>query len=179
MVPAQTHWGRRQPWADALQMIGQRTPEVADQVVQKMGQHFAWVLGCRHSWTSKGSGGEEVWWPCTLAIEHQNRKHEIQASGHTVGSIGLPPSLTLSSRGRPCCLAALPPAKPTSALTPDATQERPHAPTAPEFKIPPHLSRVFFLERLRLPLPLTEKQCTACHEPLDHFWAPQSCVACH
>ena len=44
-----------------------------------------------------------------------------------------------------------------------------HAPTAPEFEIPPHLFRVLFLERLRLPLPLTEKQRTACHEPLNHF----------
>ena len=33
----------------------------------------------------------------------------------------------------------------------------------------PHLFRVLLLERLRLPLLLTEKHCTACHEPLDQF----------
>ena len=52
-----------------------------------------------------------------------------------------------------------------------------HAPTAPEFEIPPHLFRVLFLERLRLPLPLTEKQGTACHEPLDHFGRHRALLA--
>ena len=42
-----------------------------------------------------------------------------------------------------------------------------HAPTAPEFTIPPHLFQVLVLERLRLPLLLTEATCEACHEPLD------------
>ena len=90
-------------------MIGQRTPEVAVQVVQKM---VNILHGCR-----------------TATWQAHLRSH----SGRNAGA----------------------------ALS--------HAPTAPEFKIPPHLSRVLFLERLRLPLPLTEKQYTACHEPLDHF----------
>ena len=75
----------------------------------------------QHSWTGKGSGGAIVGRHCTMASDHQNKKRVIQASGHTVGSIGLPPSLTLNSGGRSCCLAALPLAKLTSALTPDAT----------------------------------------------------------
>ena len=42
-----------------------------------------------------------------------------------------------------------------------------HAPTVPEFTIPPHPFHVLLLERLRLPLLLTEATCEACHEPLD------------
>ena len=41
-----------------------------------------------------------------------------------------------------------------------------HAPTAPEYIVPPNLFRVLLLERL-LPLPVTEARCTGCHEPLD------------
>ena len=42
-----------------------------------------------------------------------------------------------------------------------------HAPTAPEYTVPPHLFRVILLERLALPLPVNEARCDACHEPLD------------
>ena len=41
------------------------------------------------------------------------------------------------------------------------------APTAPEFTIPPHVLCVLLLDRLRLPLFLTEATCEACHKPLD------------
>ena len=37
-----------------------------------------------------------------------------------------------------------------------------HAPTAPEYVIPPHLFRVLLQERLRLPLPITEGTCGGC-----------------
>ena len=51
-----------------------------------------------------------------------------------------------------------------------------HAPTAREFTIPPHLFRVLLLERLRLPLLLTEATCEACHEPLDPLgWHREAC----
>ena len=42
-----------------------------------------------------------------------------------------------------------------------------HAPTAPEYTVPPHLFRVILLERLALPLPVNEARCDGCHEPLD------------
>ena len=42
-----------------------------------------------------------------------------------------------------------------------------HAPTTAEYTIPPHLFRVLLLERLQLPLPVTEATCNGCHEPLD------------
>ena len=42
-----------------------------------------------------------------------------------------------------------------------------HAPTTTECTVPPHLFRVLLLERLQLPLPLTEATCNGCHERLD------------
>ena len=42
-----------------------------------------------------------------------------------------------------------------------------HAPTAPEFVVPPHLFRVLLLERMRLSLPITEATCGGCCAPLD------------
>ena len=41
------------------------------------------------------------------------------------------------------------------------------APTAPEFIIAPHLFRVLVLERLHLPLPITEAVCEGCGAPVD------------
>ena len=41
------------------------------------------------------------------------------------------------------------------------------APTAPEYTIDPLYFRVLLLERLRLPLPLTESQCEGCGATLD------------
>ena len=42
-----------------------------------------------------------------------------------------------------------------------------HVPTAPEFVVPPHLFRVLLLERMRLALPITEATCGGCCAPLD------------
>ena len=46
-----------------------------------------------------------------------------------------------------------------------------HAPTAPEFTVPPHLFRVILLERLALPLPVNEARCDGCHlDTLGRHW---------
>ena len=42
-----------------------------------------------------------------------------------------------------------------------------HAPIAAACTVPPHLFRVLLLERLQLPLPLTQTTCNGCHERLD------------
>ena len=42
-----------------------------------------------------------------------------------------------------------------------------HAPTAPEYTIPPHLFRTLILERLQLPLQITESLYEGCHALLD------------
>ena len=41
------------------------------------------------------------------------------------------------------------------------------APTTAECTIPPHLFRLLPLERLQLPVPVTEATCNGCHEPMD------------
>ena len=42
-----------------------------------------------------------------------------------------------------------------------------HCPTSPEFTIPPHLFRTLLLERMSLPLQMTEARCEGCHALLD------------
>ena len=42
-----------------------------------------------------------------------------------------------------------------------------YAPTAPEYVIPPHLFWTLLLERLRIPLSITEATCSGCGAPLD------------
>ena len=42
-----------------------------------------------------------------------------------------------------------------------------YAPTAREYTVPPHLFRVLLLERIQLPLPVTEAVCEGCHACLD------------
>ena len=44
-----------------------------------------------------------------------------------------------------------------------------HCPTAPEFTIPAHLFRTLLLERMHLPLQVTERRCEGCHAGLDSF----------
>ena len=44
-----------------------------------------------------------------------------------------------------------------------------HCPTAPEFTIQPHLFRTLLMERMCLPLQLTEACCEGCHARLDEY----------
>ena len=54
-------------WADALHMISERTPEVASEVVRRLGQEEL-VEGCSSlSWTRRGSGGDRFGLSCTRA----------------------------------------------------------------------------------------------------------------
>ena len=51
-----------------------------------------------------------------------------------------------------------------------------HCPTAPEYTMPPHLFRTFLLERLQLPLQVTEARCEGCHALLDTLGHRASCT---
>ena len=56
----------------------------------------------------------------------------------------------------------------TGGCTLDATVvQLAFAPTTPELTIAPHLFRVLVLERLHLPLPITEEVCEGCGAPVD------------
>ena len=102
------------------------------------------------------------------------KKHVIQASGHTVGSIGLPPSLTLSSGGLSMlsgCTATC-----QDHLRCHSRRVPSHAATAPEFTILHHLFRVLLLQRLRLPLP-PDGETVQC--PSRATWVPKSCMLPH
>ena len=53
-----------------------------------------------------------------------------------------------------------------------------HAPTAPENTIPPHLFRTLILERLQLPLQITESLCEGCQGPLDPLGRHRASCTC-
>ena len=101
------------------------------------------------------------------ASDHPSPPQESEESGDTAGSIGRLPSLTHTS-GRPqyCSdrFAASRVLRSHSGRNAGAALA--HAPTAPEFVIPPHLFRVMLLERLQ-PLPVDEARCSGCSAPLD------------
>ena len=137
-------------WSDALKMIGERTPDVAVDVVRQLEEPGP-GNGCVGELKQVASLLDRAgfWWrPSWQALREGKRvlgifypRLSFQEDVHAVwpfSHLPSPPPLALS-----------------------------HAPTTPEYTIPAHLFRVLLLERLRLPLPLTEARCTACHEPLD------------
>ena len=101
----------------------------------------------------------------TTATEHKGS----QASGNTAGSTGLLPFPTRSS-GKTQILSVRPAscrARLRSHSGHNAGAALAHAPTSPEYVIPPHLFRTMLLERLQLPLQIDETRCSGCQSPLD------------
>ena len=129
-------------WADALHMIAQRNPAVAEMVVQSMSDD-----------TNPGEGSlaelkmatdrldrQGFWWRPSWSELQEGRRPET----HTDGEPGEWQQLqeddrSHSGRNAGAALAG--------------------CPTCPEFTIPPHLFRTLILERLRLPLQMTERHC--------------------
>ena len=162
-------------WADALPMISRRNPEVASEVVRRLDNQEP-THGCvaelqdaatlldrkgfreRPSWSQLQEGKRP---PQNSARDPGEWPHGWQFwASSTLDSSFRKMSMLF---GRPAsCQTHL-----RSHSGHNAGMALSHAPTAPEFTIPPHLFRVLLLERLRLPLLLTEASCEACHEPLD------------
>ena len=168
-------------WADALPMIHQRTPAVAEMVVARLAQPNARAegdppSGCleelhqactrldtdgfreRPSWEALRDGARP---PEPLEREPGEWQHGWQyvASSHS------------DTHFRRTSLLA-------SHAAPDRAHLRSHsgrnagstfsgAPTAREFTVAAHQFRTLLLERLRLPLPLTEASCEGCGSVLD------------
>ena len=151
-------------WADAIQMLGERTPSVANMVVQTTDvQPAIWV-----SFTQQPLGWTEgFWWrPSWSAPREEQRPPEINAKEPGEWPHGWQcwtSSITDSHFRTAARRAHL-----RSHSGWNAGAALAFAPTALEFSIQPHLFRVFFLlERLQLPLPVTEAVCKGCHAPLD------------
>ena len=146
-------------WADALPMIGERNPEIAAMALRSVEgeppqqgcladlqqatfrldrERFWW----RPTWQALLGGGEHPW--RASVVDTHFKKRSILSFRAAAGQAHLH-----SHSGA------------------NANAASAHAPTAPEHTIPPYLFRVLLLERLQLPLPVSEAKCNGCHAPLD------------
>ena len=152
-------------WADALHMISERTPEVADEVVRRLGQEELQAVATELD--QKG-----LWWRPAWAELHAGRRlpqSETREPGEWPHGWQYWASSVLETHFRKNSMLTNRTASRQAHLRSHSDGNAgvvfSHAPTTAEFTVPPHLFRVLFLERLQLPLPLTE--CNGCDEPLD------------
>ena len=159
-------------------LVSERTPEVADEVVRRLGQEGP-VEGCLGELQAAATELDQKGFWCRLALSctRADVPHRVRpvnpANGHTVGSVGLLPfrkNLMLTNR------TASRQAHLRSHSGRNAGVVFSHAPTTVEFTVPPHLFRVLLPERLQLPLPLMEATCNGCHEPLDPLGRHPACT---
>ena len=165
MAPA-AYWAS---WADALPMLQERLPVEAQNAVNVLDGH-ADAEGCLGEVREAAAGLDRQGFIGDLSGEHfrweQDPLHRPTlnlVNGHTVGNttrLPLPSSVAFaqssssyqahlrSHSGSGCSHVLL------------------GCPTRPEFKIEPGMFRVLILERLRVPLPVTEAWCE-CGAPLD------------
>ena len=162
-------------WADALEMIHQRTPAIADMVVRAM-EDEAPAHGCLSDLqiAARRLDNEGFWWrpswkalrdgrrpPTNTSSEPGEWTHGWQYWASSISDTFFRKSSLLSSR------AAASRAHLRSHSGCNAGAALAHAPTTKEYTIPPQLFRVLLLERLQLPLPVTEATCEGCHSVLD------------
>ena len=162
-------------WADSIQMIHQRTPGVAVAVVRRLCDEGP-LDGClqelRQAATELVRKG--FWWqPSWTELRDGKRPPQNDAcdSGEWPHGWQYWASSVSDTHYRRISMLTGRPASRRAHLRShsghNAGLALSHAPTAPEYTVPPHLFRVLLLERLGLPLPVTEARCSGCHEPLD------------
>ena len=161
-------------WADALHMVDQRNPAVAERVEEALlgqdvpqeeclahlreasatleRQGFAekpsWASGKRPSTRDvEGEPGEwhRGWQYWSSSVSDSDFRKTTMLHGCTAAHRAHLRSHSGRNAGAALALC----------------------PTTPEYTIPPHLFRTLLLERLRLPLQITEDRCEGCHTPLD------------
>ena len=172
-------------WADAFEMISQRTPEVAAQVVQKLeSQEFQ--HGCLGELQAASTFLERqgFWWrPSGTVLFHGKRQPEREARDPGEWPHGLQywASSILGSKFRGMSMlsgrTATCQSHTRSHSGRNAGAALSHPPTAPEYSIPPHLFRVLLLERV--PLPLTGKKWQCVPWTIGPMGAPKSCMSPH
>ena len=152
-------------WADALHMIAQRNPDVADLIVSTFAKHPGPAEGClaelhgaaarldsegfrdRPSWEDFRNGERP---PEPVERDPDEWQHGWQYFASSCSDKTFRKTSLLSNR------PAAARAHLRSHSGRNAGAALASVPTAKEFTIPPFLMRVLLLERLRLPLPLTE-----------------------
>ena len=161
-------------WADSIQMIHQRTPDVAIAVVRRLSDEGP-LDGCLEELREAATELERkgFWWQPSWAELRDGKRppqndardpgewpHGWQYWASSVSDTHYRRfSMLIAASRRAAHLRSHSGHNVGIALS--------HAPTAPEYTVPPHLFRVLLLERLALPLPVTEARCSGCHELLD------------
>ena len=163
-------------WADALPMIAERNPGVADMVVRTMeGEQEIPEGGCMAELEAACSQLDREgfrWRPSWSELRHGKRppeptgepgewKHGWQYWASSVSDAYFRKTTMLLAR------SAASRAHLRSHSGHNAGAALAYAPTSPEYVIAPPLFRVLLLERLQLPLPIDEAVCSGCREPLD------------
>ena len=154
-------------WADALHMVGQQNPEVADMVVRIVSQREPPREGCLAE--LQDSGGDPLGKRSAMAHDRWSMLWMNPASGNTAWQYWAS-SISDSFFRKTSLLPVRPEASRAhlrSHSGSNAGTALAYAPTSPEYTIPPHLFRVIVLERLKLQLPVGEASCTGCGAPLD------------
>ena len=163
-------------WADALPMIRDRTPQIANLVLTSLSSGVPPSSGCLaevhaaateldHQGFWQRPSWNEIWQgkrpDPSEARDPGEWQHGWQYWASSVTDSFFRKTTMLTSR----------PASRRAHLRSHSGRNAgialAHAPTAPEYTIPAHLFRVLLLERLRLPLPISDALCDGCHERLD------------
>ena len=151
--PEAAYWAS---WADALHMVGQRNPEVADMVVRTVSQREPPREGCLAELHQAGArlDREGFWWrPTWQALRDGARPEEnvVGEPGEWQHGWQYWASSVSDSFYRKTSLLPVRPAASRAHLRShsgsNAGTALAHAPTSPEYTIPPHLFRVIVLER--------------------------------
>ena len=165
-------------WADALPMIGEQNPDVADMVVRTMeAEQEIPEGGCMAELAAACSQLDREgfrWRPSWSELLHGKRPPEPELTGEqgewkhgwqywasSVSDAFFRKTTMLLAR------SAASHAHLRSHSGHNAGAALAYAPTSPEYVIAPPLFRVLLLERLQLPLPIDEAVCSGCREPLD------------
>ena len=162
-------------WSDALHMIHQRTPAMVESVVRALSQEEQFGGGCVGELRDGAVrlDHEGFWWrPSWEALRRGERPPPMNGGepGEWAHGWQFWASSISDTFFRKALLSehtATRQAHLRSYSGRNAGANLAFAPTAPEFTIAPHLFRVLVLERLHLPLPITEAVCEGCGALVD------------
>ena len=146
------HWAS---WADALSVASHCS--ASHDTVGERGRD--WIFGrvAQEPWTGVVSSVDQVGLSCRHAVDHHLTQQLNLANGSMAGSTTpLPPSS--STFRRPQCLPShLLPIRPNCG--PATSEVLCGTPTSPEFQLQPSIFMTTVLQRVRLPLGVTEAIC--------------------
>ena len=154
-------------------MISERTPDVANDAVRKLGEEpqdgcLGDLRAAANELNPKG-----FWWRPSWTELHEGRppRTETHEPGEWPRGWRFWASSILDSHFRKNSSLSNRPASRQAHLRSHSGRSwscvRPHPDHSAERTTPPHLFRELLLERLQLPFPVTEATCNGCHEPWD------------